>query len=901
MGEAAGGAPVEALLAQMTREMGAERDQTLHVQIYEAREPEYSDPSPPLPDSLQSALAQQGIAQLFSHQVEALERARRGEDLVVVTGTSSGKTLCYNLPVIEAILADRSRRALYLYPINALINDQLKSLFRLNVGLGDRAIGVARYTGALGSAERQAARARDPHIWLVNPEMLHLSYLLWHKNWERFWRRLSYIVIDEVHTYRGVFGANMAQLLRRVLRVARHYGSSPQFICCSATMSNPEQLVESLTGRRFSVVDRDGAGQGRRFFALWNPPLLNDDGSNRRRPYAQEAVDLFLRCLRANMSAIVFVRARRLAEQLLRTSQQSIESAGELDLARRISSYRAGYLAEEREAVEARLKAGDIRGIITTNALEMGIDIGGLDAAIIAGYPGTIMSTWQQAGRAGRRGRDALVVLVGSQNPLDQYYMAHPEAFFTRPHELAVIDLDNQHILQKHLLCAARELPLLPAELTDMPAAMRRQVEALKAAELLEPVVPRGEASTLTYPTSRRDIHLQVSLRSAGQEPYRILNEDEQIGSIEPPNVFREAHPGAIYQHGDEDYRVVHLDRRARVVRVRREPLPHYTRAISALSLQIEADHRPMAQGPRESVPGPCYSLGLGDVLVEETLYGYREIAFAGDKIVRRVNLERPLLFGLHTMGMWITLPDGEALLSVKEGAETALDRGLHALEHLLLGVLPLLVMCDRRDVDGFYHRRHPDLLAPAVFVYDTYDGGIGLAEVAYQRATELMALAYKTVSSCRCVSGCPSCVQSGSCRQRNESLDKHAAQSILAALLAGRDDINSYSAGVQAPYIPLLQHATGGEHVGQTRAVHDLDERTRRHGLHRGGHLEAEPVSPRFVAGEWVEQSPYGRGIVLKSRMDGHRELVQVRFMRRGLVREVDASVGTLRKVCVR
>ena len=561
----------------------------VHIESLDVRQPEYGAPSPPLGTSLQRALGFLGVSQLYVHQVEALERVRAGQNVVVVTATSSGKTLCYNLPIIERLLVEREGRALYIYPINALVNDQLKSLFKINLALGKEALGIARYTGSLSAEKRRDTRARNPNIFLTNPEMLHLSFLLWHQNWQDLWRNLRFIVIDEVHTYRGVFGSNMAQLLRRVLRMAAHYGSSPQFICCSATIANPKELVENLVGREFQVIDRDGAGRGQRYFVLWNPPLTSTDGSNVRRSYVEESVDLLLHCIRARYNTIVFARARRLTERMLRLTKTTDQAAVETSPSQRISSYRAGYLAEEREEIESRLKTGDIRGIITTNALEMGIDIGGLDAAIIAGYPGTIMSTWQQAGRAGRRGRDALIFLVASQNPLDQYYMGHPHDFFARPHELAVVDLRNPYIRLKHLLCGARELPLSADEVSRMDPELRATVGELRDLKLLEPCSLGDKSEGLTYPASRRDIHFRVALRSASHETFHILDQDRnEIGTIEPPNAYREAHPGAIYQHAEDDYRVVSLSRKENVILVRPENAPHYTRSLSMLGLYTE-------------------------------------------------------------------------------------------------------------------------------------------------------------------------------------------------------------------------------------------------------------------------------------------------------------------------
>jgi DEAD/DEAH box helicase domain-containing protein len=914
-GDASGILSVEALIAHLSAQMHVSQGQQIvHIEPIPARQAEYAVPSPPLAAPLQHALSFMGIEHLYTHQVESLERARRGENIVVVTATSSGKTLCYNLPVIERMLADRDAKAIYIYPINALVNDQLKSLFKINLALGKEAVGVARYTGALSSEKRKAARARNPHIWLTNPEMLHLSFLLWHPNWEDLWRNLRFIVIDEVHSYRGVFGSNMAQLFRRMLRVAAYYGSTPQFICCSATIANPRELAETLTGEKFSVVDHDGAGIGRKYFVLWNPPLQSDDGSNVRRSYAEESVDLLLHCVRANYNAIVFARARRLTERMLRMSRALGEERGESQLLERISSYRAGYLAEEREDIEGKLKAGDIQGIITTNALEMGIDIGGLDAAIISGYPGTMMSTWQQAGRAGRRGRDALVLLVASQNPLDQYYVHHPQEFFARPHELAVVDLDNQYIRLKHLLCSARELPFSSTELAHMLPEPRSLIEEMHQAGLLVLRKREDDAEELIYPQGRLDVHFRVSLRAASQETYHILDEKRnEIGTIELPNVFRETHPGAIYQHGGDDYRVTYLDRPRKIVHVREEHAPHYTRPSSTQALEVSQTYASQTM----ELGGMPFQVSLGTVLVEETIRSYQELRLDSDELVKKVNLDYPLIIRLHTTAMWLTIPPAmeaqvQAALPPAEQEETTttgdetlrapLVEGLHAVQHLVTGMMPLIVMCDQRDVDGFYHVQHPDLQAPAIFVYDAYEGGIGLAEVAYQRVAELLRLAYDTVARCQCLAGCPSCIQSGVCRLRNDALNKAAAITILAELTGrAQHRAQPISALDNATPVTVLPATSLGltERAASSRkrALEDLLEHTRRKGIEEATVSTEKPVLEcKFAKGDWVEQSPYGRGQVLESRIEGQREIVHVRFLR-GTVKEVDASKGSLRK----
>ncbi|NLG29335.1 MAG: DEAD/DEAH box helicase [Chloroflexi bacterium] len=922
MSEEAEPIAVPDLLASIARAMDVPAGQQIvHVETLERQAPVYASPSPPLPQALQRSLRQMGIEQLYSHQVEAIERVRRGEYVVVVTATASGKTLCYNLPIIERILADRSTRALYLYPINALINDQLKSLFRLNLGLSREAVSVARYTGALQSDQRKTVRDRNPCILLTNPEMLHLSLLLWHDRWAELWRNLRYIVIDEVHTYRGVFGSNMAQLLRRMLRMAHHYGAAPQFICCSATIANPGELAERLTGQSFSVVDRDGAGRSRRYFVLWNPPLAADAPSGLRRSHTDEAVALLQLCVQANYNTIVFARARGLTERMLRLARTSDDPDGPADAEAPdpapISAYRAGYLAEERETIENRLKSGELQGVITTNALELGIDIGSLDAAIIAGYPGTIMSTWQQAGRAGRRGRDALIVLVASHNPLDQYYVRHPHVFFAQTHERAIIDEQNPYIRLKHLLCAARELPLAPDELRLLSTEMSETLDGLREAELLVPAI---DSPGLTYPRSRRDIHFAVSLRSASHETYQILNQQRvEVGTIEPPNVYREAHPGAIYQHGEDSYRVTFLDRRRRVVRVREETLPHYTRASSATTLRIARVYASQTLATRS---GPL-TVALGDVVVQETVVAYQELTLSTNEMVRRVTLDQPLTLTLHTTAMWVQVPENVADLPLLPTAPPESDAtpapplaaALHAIEHLVTGVLPLLVMCDRRDIDGYHALQHPDLGAAAAFVYDAYEGAIGLAEVAYQRAGDLLRLAYDTVTRCQCLTGCPSCIQSGVCRLRNESLDKQAAIALLGALLPSGETAADASAPSLAAGASDQDAAEQDARApSRRRALQDLLEHTRQQTIveHLAERDEVTPAapersnatspapaqSPAFSPGDWVEQAPYGRGQVLEVRQVGAKEIIKVRFSNRGIVRELEVGRSLVRRV---
>ncbi len=882
---------IEAFLQAVARAEGVStHHQIVHIEKIAAREPEYAPLSPPLPPPLERALRAVGIEHLYTHQVEALQRAREGQNVIVVTSTSSGKTLCYNLPILEAILADRQASALYLYPVNALVNDQFKALGRLNLALGREAVGMARYTGAVNEALRKAVRARQPNILFTNPEMLHLSLLWWHPLWERFWRHLRYVVVDEIHTYRGVFGANMAHLFRRVRRMAAHYGAAPQFIACSATIANPQDLAETLTGLPFAVVDRDGSGRGRRYFVLWNPPLASgaDPAQNLRRSCEQEAVNLLRRCLEANYQAIVFARARVVTERMLRLS---LNKGPEEELAQ-ISSYRAGYLAEEREAIEAALKEGSLRGVITTNALEMGVDIGGLDVAILTGYPGTMMSTWQQAGRAGRRGREALIFLVASPNALDKFYVRHPERLFSQPHEWAVVDLHNPHIRLKHLLCAARELPLAPAEVAELGATWRAAVQALCARQVLQ----ADAEGRLSFGADRREVHPQVWLRSAGHESYRLLDErGREVGLIEPPHVFREAHPGAIYMHRGEAYRVLALDRGSRRVYLREEKAPHYTRSLGRVALHVQ---RVEASRAVEFGGIPLRAV-LAGVQVEETIEGYQELTFGENRLVRHVNLDLPLSLRVRTQAMALVLP---ASLPAALGEEKAtFVEGLHAIEHLLTGMMPLLVMCDRADVDGFHAEFHAEVGGPALFLYDAYEGGAGLAGVAYQHAERLLALAYATAFSCPCAEGCPSCIHSGACRMRNEALSKSGALAILRKVFGGEPPPPAWPEEREPldRWAPALERGEAALPEEVARAVEELDALTRRQGLAADHSTPGEPASApeAYRVGDVVEHLLYGRGVVADAAWREGRYILTVRFAHRGLVREIEAADRALSK----
>ncbi len=851
--------------------------QLVHIEYVPPQEPSYATPVPPLLSPLARALQKTGISRLYSHQVQTLSHVRSGKNVVVVTATSSGKTLCYNIPILESILHDRTTHAIYLYPVNALINDQFRALAKINLPLGNQAVSIERYIGSTRRGRRAAIQQRAPNILLTNPEMLHLSFLLWHEKWQRVWSSLRYIVIDEIHSYRGVFGANMAYLLRRMQRMARHYGSDPQFICCSATIANPRELCERLTGQPFEVVNRDGSRHSGKLFVLWNPVRTDANQTGEQRSYIRESVDLFVNCLEQGQHVIMFTRARQLTERMLRMAQKNEKACSPLP----VRSYRAGYLPRERAAIEAGLKTGEIKGVIATTALELGIDIGELDVAIISGYPGSMMSVWQQAGRAGRRDHDALIFLVASQNPVDQYLVHHPKTFFSQNTEKAIIDLTNPYIRIKHLACAARELAFTQQEITGLSPEDQALLDLLQQRGLL-----RTHSQALSYDKTRKEIHLQISLRAAGQQTFRILDGNRnEIGFIEPPNVFRETHPGAIYQHQGDNYRVTHLDLYRKTVRVRPEHVPHYTRPIIASDLRVEHIWASRWLLP-EKEWGRAF---LGEVLVRETVSGYMEIALTNELDVKRVALDNPLRTNLHTTAMWLELD--QSFFEI----DTELWRsGLHAIQHLLADLLPLIIMCDRRDVDNYLQI---SLSTASLFLYDAYEGGMGFAESAYNHLEKLLWLALETVRKCPCAEGCPGCIQSSFCRRWNQELNKRAAISILERLLRFVSDTLPTKLSLRPS--TLTPQNIARERDALERVIEQVDKLTRRPSL--ADHLTgaAPPAAQeRFEVGDRVQHLTYGSGLVIAVKATESGQRITVRFTHRNMVRDLDPACSMLRKL---
>ncbi len=752
----------------------------MHIQKLEARDPIFEELSTPLPVSLAAALAGRGITRLYRHQAQAIEGLRDGRHIALVTPTASGKTLGFNLPVLETILADPDATALYLFPTNALMNDQLATLQNLIADLGEAGqnIRAFKYNGAMNDDEKKLARRSRPNILLTNPELVHLSLTAWHKAWPGFLKNLRYIVVDEVHTYRGVFGSHIAHLLRRLRRVCAYYGATPQFVCCSATIGNPLELVEKLTGLAdFVAITDDGARKNERYFVIWKPPTFAADKLRPEpvtRSYLEETVDLFKQLIGFQYSTLCFSRLRRYAENMHRMCSESSSSAQ----MQSVRVYRAGLRADERTAIEQGLKGGEIEGVFSTNALELGIDIGGLDAVIIAGYPGSQMAVWQQAGRAGRGDKDAAVFMVTSQNPIDQYFLANPLDLFSRRAESALLNVENENIARQHLVCMAQELPFNRAELEKYyPPSLSKLVRRMIAEGLLG-----LRQDGVSYYPGEDNPHGRLSLRTSTTRKFSIVNHStgRDIGVIEPPNLYSETHPGAIYTHSGETFRVESIDEAANKVLV----LPISTNHMTSSVARTEV--RPLDKSPIERrmiKPGKLeleVARGAGEVI--EQIYGYREVPLfqRGRRAPDVINLERPLTNQMRTELLWLVLPPRDRFATIG-----AFDSGLHGLEHLLLGLFPLEVMCDPTDIgSASFGANLFNESRPAIYFYDSCEGGAGFAHGCYERIEELLQLAYSTIKSCRCQSGCPACVQSARCREANDGVSKEGARLILQHLL---------------------------------------------------------------------------------------------------------------------
>ena len=748
---------VERLLADIQgRESYA--GQIIHVRERPARAATFADRELPLHPEVAALLAAQGIERLYSHQAEAIAAVLDGDHVCTVSGTASGKTLTYLLPIVDALYRNPGDRALLIYPTKALAQDQLRKLG--DYGAGERFL-AETYDGDTPRDRRRQVK-RNAQVVLTNPDMLHVGILPYHHTWSDFFRNLRYVVLDEVHSYRGIFGSHTANIMRRLRRVCAHYGSSPCFVCCSATIANPEELTTKLTGLPLRVVSDDGAPRSRKVIVFWNPPVV-EQITGRRRSGNLEAADLMALLVRRGVRNITFTLARSQAELILRYAREQLREAG---LEGRIMAYRGGYLPAERREIEGQLFAGDLLGVTATTALELGVDIGGLEAVVMAGYPGTIAGAWQQMGRAGRGHEDALAVLIGLSGPMHQYVVNNPDYLAGAASERAIIDPENTFILAGHLMCAAYELPLDEGDAALFGGKMPAILDILRDGGY---VVDRSRwywVDPELYPA--RDINI----RSASGTAYDIVNlqGNALLGTIDGQSAFRMVHQGAIYLHAGQTYEVEQLDLEAKVARVRPVEADYYTQPL------VFSEVRRIEEGAEQRREGKLL-LELGPVTVRSQVVGYQKVRQVSEQQLGSENLELPAE-DFETVGLWL-LPPPEAL---QLPAEEPYDQvgALHAIEHVLIMLLPLFASCDPHDVGGISTSLHPDISGPAICLYDGYPGGVGIAAAAFGVVPALLEAAAQTIAHCPCAQGCPACVQQASCGSMNRPLDKAGALKLL-------------------------------------------------------------------------------------------------------------------------
>ena len=739
--------------------------QLAHVERLPPRAAEHGALSHELHPTLTALLEDMGVLPLYRHQAAAVDALLDGQDAAVVTPAASGKSLCYQAPIVHTLLEDPSARALLLFPTKALAQDQLRSLRRL---LTDRlGAHAAIFDGDTPHEERARIR-RSANLVLTNPDMLHLGILPNHRYWGRFLRNLRFVVVDEAHVYRGIFGSHTANVLRRLRRLCAHYGGEPQFALCSATIANAGELARRLTGREAVVVSADGSPSGGKHFAFWNPPIVDEDRSERASA-GSEAARLVEALVKQDVRTLAFVRTRRQAEVVYANVRNRLRQEAR-GLEERVRPYRASYLPEDRRAVERGLADGQLSAVVATNALELGIDIGDLDATVLAGYPGSVASTWQQAGRSGRSRAGALSVLIAQDNPLDQYLMRHPDFFFGSPHEHARIRPENPHVLGAHLLCAAYEKPITQADAAYLPEGFEEAAQGLAERGLLN---RRGGAWRLSpsvdYPAQR------VNIRSAWDTQYLAVEAESGriLERVEEYAAHSQLHPGAVYLHQGEPYLVEHLDLEGREAYLRRTDAPYYTETRELVDIRVVETHAAKVAGA-----GRVF---LGEVEVSRAVVAYRrkDIYGRGDYGEQRLDLPEQRF---RTVGVWFDIPGATLDWALKTRADLA--GGLHAMEHAAIGVLPLYALCDRNDVGGVSTALHPDTRGPAVFIYDGHPGGVGIAEHGYAVIEELWRATLDAVAECPCASGCPACIQSPKCGNNNHPLDKAVAVRFLRELI---------------------------------------------------------------------------------------------------------------------
>ncbi|MEU6034409.1 DEAD/DEAH box helicase [Actinomadura sp. NPDC047616] len=762
MGPQRSSTPLDRLLAVPSR-----RDRITHVQQVPARQGRRADWPRWAPQTLVRRLAAAGIEAPWEHQAEAAEHARSGRSVIIATGTASGKSLAYLLPAIASIYEEEARSqgtVLYLSPTKALAADQLRALRSLRL----TRVRAATYDGDTPRDERAWVRQHANYV-LTNPDMLHRSILPAHGRWSAFLRRLRYVIVDEAHGYRGVFGSHVAQVLRRLRRVCARYGASPVFILASATTSEPATTASRLTGLDVVAVDDDASPRGPATFALWEPPLTElrgEQGAPVRRTATAETGDLLADLVVEGVQTLAFVRSRRGAESVALGAKRALEEAAP-ELLDQVAAYRAGYLPEERRALEAALRSRELIGLASTNALELGVDVSGLDAVVVCGWPGTRASLWQQAGRAGRSGQAALAVLVARDDPLDTYLVHHPEAIFGTPVEATVLDPDNPYVLEPHLCAAASELPLTEDDL---------DLFGPSTADLLPDLVRRGmlRRRPAGWYWTRRDKAADLAdIRGAGGPPVQVVEAatGRLLGTVDEASAHTTVHEGAVYIHQGESFIVQTLDLDDSVALVEEAEPDYSTTARDVTDIRVIERLRSVSWGEA--------TLNYGTVDVTRQVVAYQMRRLQTGEMLGEKPLNLPPRT-LRTRAVWWTLSETQ----VEGLGDLDLAGSAHAAEHASIGLLPLYATCDRWDIGGVSTALHPDTGLLTVFVYDGHEGGAGFAERGYANAATWLHATREAITACECESGCPSCIQSPKCGNGNDPLDKHGALVMLAELL---------------------------------------------------------------------------------------------------------------------
>ena len=745
---------LDAYLSALKRYKGFSGDIVCHKTLQSQRAV-FADENFEQKSNISILLKSLGIKKLYNHQKKAITMVKNGIHTVIATPPASGKTLIYNIPVIDEIIEDPETQALYLFPLKALARDQLATVQHLfdavnTLNKTPNPLKAAVYDGDVSSYQKTKLRKNLPHILLTNPEMLHLSILAHHHLWENFFKNLKYIIIDEVHTYRGIMGSNMAWVFRRLLRICTLYGSSPVFIFCSATISNPASLANKLTGLAIEVIEESGSPSGKKDVIL----MRGIEGA------AQTAITLIHAAVHRNLRTICYTQSRKITELIALWASRKATS-----FSSRISAYRAGFLPEERRLIEQQLSSGDLLAVVSTSALELGIDIGNLDICILVGYPGTIMSTWQRAGRVGRDGKDSALILIAHEDALDQYFINHPDVFFSMPPEKAVINPDNRFVLKKHLECAAAELRLDQSEPFLKNKIVKETISKLEyEARLL-----RSFKGNLWY-ASKKSPHRDVNLRGASRSiPIFLDKTKRSLGEIDQHRSFFETHKGAVYLHRGASYIITRFDHEKAVIQAKKEDVIYFTKARSSKNTRI------LKQLDSCRVLGT--NVGFGTLKIIEQVTGYEKKLVSSQKSIGIIPLDLPKL-EFETQGLWIEIPD-----VVRDRIEIDMMHfmgGIHALEHAAIGMMPLLVMTDRNDLGGISIPFHPQTGKAAVFIYDGAPGGLGLSRQAFENSKELLKRTFDVIQSCRCETGCPACVHSPKCGSGNRPIDKASALKIL-------------------------------------------------------------------------------------------------------------------------